>query len=337
MQGAEYAIQYWYRDELINNRARKTHRRTIYYPDRIVREHYDNFAWREYEPAQAWIMPDGSPIGVPAVAYYNKNDKSEFWDVMSLQDMVNKTLADCQASMDFYGFRVMIISGAYATTNGQPPNDSKSNVMSLQPGAIVGFGDRPAGDVSVDAIAGEDPSPLVNLLKDLIMFAAQITGTPTTKFTATAQVASAETLKEQKDSLNQRAKIMRGIYGEAWTQVMRLAVRINNAFGGEALDETVGIVPVWHERIDMDDLRAERELGASQSAILARLGYSQDKIDAMQLEPSNRLKFANDFLTAYNLAAQSGISLADFAKFVGLSDEDARLLVPSESIPADDI
>lgn len=334
-QKIEYAVQYWNSEIEDNGKITSIQRRTIYYPDRIRREYYDDYNWREYEPDQLWVMRDGTPIGIPVIPFYNRDTRCEFWDVMSLQDMVNKTLADLQASLDFYGFRIMVISGAYATTDGKPPASNNSNVFTFQPGMIMGFGDRPAGDVSVDAIPGEDPMPLLNMVNQLTMQAAQLTGTPTTKFTATAQVASAETLKEQKDSLNQRAKIMRGIYGDSWTQVINLAMRINNAFGAEQLDESVTINPIWRERVEPEELREMIALGASQSAVLLRAGYTQAQIDTMQAEPANRIKLASDFWTAYNIAAQSGVSVEDFARFVNLSDDDIAALQPTEILPTE--
>lgn len=336
MQPMEYAIQYFYADMLDQNGNEiQIHCRTIYHPDRIIRQMMgDDGKWVEREPEKPWKTKDGKPLGIPVAHFINKGYRQEAWDAMPPQDAVNKTYADVLGSSDFFGFPIMWIFGMYPTTDGKAPAEDGSNTLYIQPGQINGNANLKADEVKVEKWEGSDPTPLMNTLKDQIMFIAQITGTPATKFITTAQVASAETLKEQKDSLKTRAKNRQVAFGDSWESAMKIARAINNTFGVETYDESVTVETVWKIVETIDDLKEHKDFGVPQETLWARLGYSAEKIAEMKKTPEFRLAFLKLFWEAYQSASLSGISVPDFGKMVGLPEEEIKMLSPvSDTIP----
>jgi hypothetical protein len=329
-QPKEFAVQYFYSEEVDENGdVVQIHRRTIYYPDHIEREYMgDNGTWSEYEPPELWVGKDKKPLGIPVVHFKNKDMRPEAWDAIPLQDSVNKTFIDVQGSADFFGFPVGWIIGAYPTTDGKPIASDRSNVFYMQPGQFNGFQQNANGNVSVAKWEGSDPAPLMNTVKDQIMFIAQITGTPATKFIATAQVASAETLKEQKDSLKKRAKNRQISFGDSWEEVMSLARAINNAFGSEQFDEDITITTIWKNIETIEELKDEQSLGVPVESLWTRLGYNAEKVAEMKAIPSYKVAFMKAFWEAYKVAAEFGQTVEMFAKTIGMSDDDIKMLIP---------
>lgn len=329
-QPKEFAVQYFYSEETDSKGdAVQIHRRTIYYPDRIEREKMgDNGLWVEYSPPEAWIGKDKKPLGIPVVHFKNKDMRPEAWDALPLQDSANKTFVDVQGSSDFFGFPVGWILGAYPTTDGKPIAANKSNVFYMQPGQFNGFMQNGSNTVSVEKWEGSDPTPLMNTVKDQIMFIAQLTGTPASKFIATAQIASAETLKEQKDSLKKRAMNRQVSFGDAWEEVMSIARAINNAFGIEQFDEDLSITTIWKNIESIDDLKEELNLGVPVETLWGRLGYSAEKIAEMKSNPSYKIQFMKAFWEAYNIAKDNGQTVDGFARMVGMSEEDITMMIP---------
>lgn len=336
MQSVEFAVQYFYSEEIDDKGdIVQIHRRTIYYPDRIEREYVgDAGKWTEYEPVEMWRSNDDSPIGVPVIPFNNKDMRPEAWDAFPQQDAINKTDSDIQAAMDFYGFPTMWLFGMYPTTDGKPVAADNSNVLYMQPGQINGNSQLDPSKVSVTKMEASDPTALMNALKDRMMFVAQITGTPVTKFTSTAQVASAETLKEQKDTLKQRAKNRQVAFGDAWEQVMSMARRLNNVFGtGDEFDEALSISTIWRNVESIEDLQQEMMLGVPTETLWGRLGYSAEQVSVMKETPAYKLQFMKAFWEAYNVASASGVSVENFAIAVGLSEKEIKLLTATEIIP----
>lgn len=326
-QPKEYAVQYFYVDEVdAKGDAVQTHRRTIYYPDHIEREFMgDNGTWQEYSPPEMWIGKDKKPLGIPVVHFKNKDMRPEAWDALPLQDSANKTFVDVQGSADYFGFPIGWILGGYPTTDGKPITSDKSNVFYMQPGQFNGFQQNAAGNVAIQKWEGSDPTPLMNTVKDQIMFIAQLTGTPASKFVATAQIASAETLKEQKDSLKKRAQNRQVSFGDSWEEVMSIARAIENAFG-DTYDPELSITAIWKNIETIDELKEEMSLGVPVETLWARLGYSAEKIAAIKNEPSYKVKFMMAFWEAYTKTA-GNMSVVNFARMVGLTEDEIKLIV----------
>lgn len=337
-QKAMVAIQQWKDETIIEGKIRDELRRTFYYPDRIERYYFDGAIWLEKQPPQKWVDQKGAPLGIPVIHFKNENLRPEAWDAIPPQDAINKTWIDILGTMDLAGFPMIFLLGMYPTIDGLPPAADNSNVWNVGPAQILGNANTKGGDASIDRIEGTDPTGLMNTLKDQIMFVAQITGTPSNRFTITAAIASEKTLKEQKDELRKRAYNRQILFGNAWGNMMIIARRINNAFGqvDDRLEEDVTVQPIWKNLQSVDELKEEKELGVPQEAIWLKMGFTQDQIQAMNQTLEAKITREKSIWDGYTAASSHGIELEVYLKRIGLSDKEIKEILAgmnTEEIP----
>lgn len=300
-QPAKCAVKQWTQIARSPTTGQETSamRRTIYYPDHIEKWIYDA-GWQHYielktdeQPAEPWPIPwkskDGKPLGIPAIHFRNVNLTPEAWDAIPLQDAINKTLIDILASNDLTAFQMLAALGWYPTTDGEPPNATGSNMLKVGPGEWIGT-TKP--DAKLQVVKGHDPTALVNTLKDLVLMAAQITSTPTSRFTTTKLIASQETLKEQNMQLKKKAQDRRILFGDSWEACMDMARRVTNFFGGAGLDELVTFVTIWKDNQTIEALTLKKDLGIPEEILWAEAGYTTEQIANMKATSEYAAKIA---------------------------------------------
>ena len=247
-----------------NGRARQ--RLTVYYPDRIEKYAIIEGQWTPIdvetmiaEGDTAWPVPWldnlGQPLGIPVAHFKNPGLRPEVADGIPMQNAINKTLVDLLGAADLTAFRIFVAFGFNPTTDGQPPSSDGSNLMGIAPGQIIGSSGA-ANDKSFEAVEGSDPTPLLNMIQQLIHFLAIATRTPASRFNFTGAVASAETLKQQDQSLLSKVALRQMLFGDAWEDAMTIARRLQNKFGGgfegALLDESMEFQTVWQDTAPRD-------------------------------------------------------------------------------------
>lgn len=333
------AVQQWSESNFDENGKIEIRlRRTIYYPERIERYFYNERGeWEEMENSpRAWIGKDRKPLGIPVIHFKNKNMRPEAWDAIPPQDAINKTWVDILGSADLSGYPLFILLGLYPTTDGKPPAADGSNVWSVGPAQMLGNAGVKAGEASVTKYEGSDPTPLMETLKDQIMFVAQITGTPASRFITTAQVSSSDTLKEQERELRKRAYNRQILFGDAWEDCMLMARRIANAFGNAGLDESVTVETVWKSLNTIDDLKNEQTLGVPTESLWVQMGKSPDQIAAMKATEEYRIKREKAIWDGYSAASANGVTVQAYLKRIGLDEKEIAEITAdmgAESVP----
>ena len=264
-------------------------RLNLYFPDRIEKyrstgdpraEHGWIEYWDEGEEESIWPLPwvdaEGKPLGVPVVAFLNQQEGvSELNDVLPLQDGLDKVLVDIIGASDYEGFGIFWKTGGSRVVSGE-----------VHPGALwqdsdpaAKYGKLPAGD-------------LTGLLATLDRFSqaiAVVTRRPLSLFTGSSDAVSGESLKQREAGLVAQAQLACTVFGNAWEDVMRLCVRLDNAFGQKRVREDVTISTQWadvetrneslHTKSVLDKLAA----GAiDQDQAWDELGYSDDEKMAMR-------------------------------------------------------
>jgi len=310
-------------------------RRTIYYPDHIEKWVYVS-AWERYSEPQTdpntpvepwpipWVSSDGSPLGIPVIHFRNVNLTPEAWDAIPLQDAINKTLIDILAANDLTAFQMLAALGWYPTTDGEPPKEDKSNLLAVGPGQFIGTKD-PEGKLQI--VTGGDSTALINTLKDLILMAAQITSTPTSRFTTTKLIASQETLKEQNIQLKKKAQDRRVLFGDAWEACLEMARKVANIFGAANLDELVAFSTIWSNNETLDDLQAKLALGVPQETVWSEAGYTQEQV--VNMKHTNEYRF--DILAKLWPLISEQPEAATY--LAALTKEFSWLLVPASNSP----
>lgn len=266
-------------------------RRTVYYPDRIERFVYER-GWspfREHDQTwpQPWVDKAGKPLGIPVIHFKNAGMRPEAWDAIPLQDAINKTFVDILAAADMTGFGFFVAFGFYPTTDGQPVKADRSNVAAIAPGQLLGS-TRP--DASFQKIEGSSPLPLVETLTQIIQYAAHVTKTPASRFSASAQVASGESQKEQNKPLTSKVKARQTLFGNSWEDCMSMARKLANLWSNAGLDEKAQFSTIWQRGYGMDELQVKQALGVPQEQLWAEMGYNQAQISAMKQMDDYRMK-----------------------------------------------
>jgi hypothetical protein len=178
----------------------------------------------------------------------------EAWPI---QNAINKALVDLMQESDVAAFRIFLAFG-------WEPVDSDGNPLEIKPGTWLGSSsDKARGEV----IPGGDLSQFMNLIESLMLWAAQVTDTPTSRFITTKQVSSEGAQKEQGSSLLTKTRNRQGELGNGWEYAMYMAMRLENTYGKGGLDETAFLQTQW-EPLEARDTKAELE----QAEIMKGLG-----------------------------------------------------------------
>lgn len=309
----------------VNGFKRARTRRNIYYPERIEKWVNDG-QWRHYEEAGRewpikWKSLDGRPIGIPVIHFKNKDMRPEAWDAIPLQDAVNKLLVDVLASSDMSAFRLLVAIGWYPTTDGSAPKSDGSNLLRLAPGQIIGT-TKSKSEAGLEKIGGEDVTHLVNTLKDAILFAAQITDTPASRFITTRQVAGNETLKGQEKPLKKKATDRRGLFGGPWAECMEMARRLANLYDGQGMDENVEFVTLWQTSEDLGELEQKMKFGIPLENLWAEIGYTPQQIAAMKKSQEYKLRMEKILMEGAKAAADASIPLETYLRRVGVDAKE---------------
>jgi hypothetical protein len=281
-----YATKRW-AEVAIDERGRRTteQRLNIYYPERIVQQVLRGGAWSEYAPDIPWVDGAGAPLGIAVIHVKNADLRCEAWDAFPLQDALNKALVDLIASADLTAFRILFAKGFYPTDDGQAPEADGSNMLKLAPGAIFG---TLSIDGDIKSIEPADLSQLVDLVQNLVIWIAQVTDTPISRFLATRAVAAEGTLKQQEAPLLGKIRKRQTLFGNAWEDCYELALRLANMFGLMSLDEEIEFSTQWtpaetrDELAETQRLQLERDMGIPEEVIWAKLGYTPAEIANMR-------------------------------------------------------
>lgn len=325
------AVKQWIETDYRGSTPYSVTRRTVYYPDRIERWIYDAGRWEPFiSEGEAWPLPwidgSGEPIGIPVFHFYNKGRRPEHWDAIPMQDGINKTLVDAFAAGDLTAFKTFFGFGFYPTVDGKEPNSDGSNVFKMGPAQFNGTM-RGSDEASLQVIEGSDISPFYNALKDQILLTAQITETPASRFTVTAQIAAEGTLKEQDRSLKKKGADRRGLFGVPWVGALSMARKLTNINSGAGLSEEIQFRPIWEHTESLETLAQKKDtLEIPIEQIWREAGYSESEIEAMKQAPSYRVEFERALWEGWNQASLSGIPLRVYLERVGLPDEEIKAI-----------
>lgn len=312
-------------------------RRNVYYADRIEKWFYDG-GWQPYiESATTsededittqetqwpipWVDKNGKPLGIPVIHFKNESMMPEAWDAIPMQDAINKSLIDVLATSDMSAFSVFVALGFVPTTDGGAAKEDGSNLLSVKPGGWVGTS-KSKNDADVKKLDGQDPTPMINALKDLIVMTAQVTDTPVSRFVSSGQVAGSETLKEQEQPLKKKAADRRILFGNAWEDVMGMARKLSNENARTGFNETVIFSTLWAHSESLDELKQKQEMGVPDEMIWAEMGYSPAQIKNMKGSMDYRLKLEKLLWEAAKFAVDSGAPLEFYLLRNGLTAED---------------
>lgn len=230
-----------------------------------------------------WIDGDGAPLGLAVVAFKNPGG-SEIDDIVSLQDLLNKTDLDLIAGADTSGFRILYASGIGADIDAAT---GKERAITISPGHMVRITD-PAGRLG--AIEAADLSRMIETCRYWIECIAALSRTPQYLLRAMgADQPSGESLRMQEIGLISKCERKHGVFGNAWEDVVYLSARLAATFGTEQY--TGRLQAQWKPVGTRDELReaqlAQADTAAGMplaTALREDRGWTDEQIAKMQAD-----------------------------------------------------
>jgi Phage portal protein, SPP1 Gp6-like len=261
-----------------------TERAVLYLPDSFHRyaRRKDRRTWLEDGAA----VPN--PIGiVPVVPMLNNptllgDGISDLNVVLSLQDAINKLLADMLVNSEYVAFPQRFAVGLEIPTDPETgrPLDRERFLSSVSRLWVAEDGDVKFGQLP----EAEGTAPL-RLIELLIQHVAAETRTPPHYLLGqSGNFPSGESLKATETGLVEKCKAKQAWYGETWEESMRLAFlyRGDQARGAAASAETLWADPESRSEGELvDALLKLRTLGYPYEVLWAMHGESPQQIARM--------------------------------------------------------
>lgn len=276
-------------------------RLTLYFRDRVEKYvstqagtgPYAEAGWEAWQdtPEESWPTP--WPYGMLAVVPFVNPGGSDLGQVLPMQDALNKADIDLMAAQDMAGFPVFWASGAPADIDA---TTGEERTLTIGPGRLVRLTD-PAARFGMAEPA--DLERLIAVSNYWVESVAGVSATPLYRLLSSGKTPpSGDSLEMQEGALVAKVRRKQVVFGDSWEAVVRLSVRLWNAFRpGEAMAETTLDV-VWDDPRSMQQKVAEAEkkaaLGVPEEQIWAELGYSQAQImQFRQMRSERRSEEAN--------------------------------------------
>jgi hypothetical protein len=348
-----YAVKEWTETAIRNKMPYTYRRRNVYYPDR-VEKFFKDPDWKRYTTKNAegrenpwptpWVDNNGAPLGIPVFCFRNFGNVPEAKEAMRPQDAINKLCLDVLAEADA-AFKIYFLSGAHATTDGQPLQTDGSNRLAIAPMTILSTSKI---DAKMSAISGGDPTALMNTLKDFILICAQITATPVSYFIVTKQIAGADTLKGQDKPLTKKVEKRKTIFGQTFEEMMGFARHLSVIFGASGLDEDVKFYTIWKQVFDLETIKMMKEvLGIPQEVLWRLYGLSEEQISDAKESEEYRMTQKAIFWKIVTEAAKTPFPIESVLRDLGWTNEQletfgtqklaAIKLQQEDSIPTEEL
>lgn len=290
-----FATRYFYTFDPLRPGATGKERKTVYLPGEIRKyERGATSGASNWQPVMdegdlAWPIPwadsSGRPLGVAVVEFENP-DGSEVAALAGLQNALNKTWLDILASADAAGFPILAFE--YASEEASPGGIDDDEDLEdgdefiVAPGrSLEIFGGR------VHRIEGGEIGNLTGLMWNIVSAISGISRTPHSYLRPIegATVPSGESLKQLESGLVKRALERHLRFDSSWSEVARLAIRINSTFGqGPDLPKGANIAAQWsdpntrHEKAEAEIAKIHKDLGVPDPAVWRRAGYAPEEI-----------------------------------------------------------
>lgn len=281
-------------------------RRTVYYPDKIVRYIQDGKGWKEYptksQPAVVdWKRTDGRPLGIPIVHFPNGASVtdtpyglSDLVGLIGLQDDLNATQEDMTAATRFSGFQMVTGTGI-----------DEGKDYKVVPG---GFLWNPSPNARFGVIPPGDASKISETHSYKRATVGVVSATPIHTITG-GNWPSGEAIAQADMPAADKAGRLASVAGPLWTMVAHRATEIANTFGGAGLDESIPIVAIFAPpdrvneitRIEIQQRKADLLLAVSQlpkTAMLKMNVFTAAEVDAILKEQQDATANAQAAFTA---------------------------------------
>ena len=265
-------------------------RMNLYYADRIEKYILRGGVWQRAQDEGdedwplPWVMKDGMGVGPAMVHFRNKPGtdnmgRSELANVVSLQDILNKTLVDLVMVLDTMGWPGRYVIGS----------EAPASAFKVMPGGVWRIKGANPSDIKVGQFEPANVSGILSAIEMVIQHISGVTKTPQHLFHLSGNYPSGEALKTAEAGLVHKVKQRQTGLGNSWEDVMKLAARLQNTFGTGGLPDEHSIATIWadpetrNEEAHIQALATKKEkLGIPQKQIWREMGYTAEQIGQME-------------------------------------------------------
>jgi hypothetical protein len=204
-----------------------------------------------------------------------RNKSGELANILTLQDAVNKLLADMMVAAEFGAFRQRwIISNA----NTKALKNAPSEIWTIPPGDGVGQ------QSSVGQFEATDLNNYLNAIDRLANSVAIISRTPKHYFYSAGTGISGEALLAMEAPLTKKVKQREGNFGVTWSEIASFLLKLN----GNGDIPPSQIKPIWEPAQSIQPFTEAQTLltninaGVPLVTQLKRQGWTEKDIESMQ-------------------------------------------------------
>jgi hypothetical protein len=271
---------------------------------------YSAAGYNRWEPREVpgESFPINNPFGVvPVVPLINNPTMlgnwgiSELVNVIPIQDAVNKLIADMIVASEFGAFRQK-----WATGLEIPVDPETNQKVDEYRAAIERMWTTPNEGSRFGTFEATDLQNFVTAIEMLVQHIASQTRTPPHYFYLRGQFPSGESIKSAETGLVAKARRKMRWFGEAWEEVMSLALEVE---GSKAIRKQAHTMEtIWGdpesrtESEHVDAVIKQKALNVPDEILWEKVGYSPQEIDRMQAliaenppEPDEGNEFVNGF------------------------------------------
>lgn len=320
---ALFASKRWQTYDVLDPSNTGRARVTLYFPDRVERYiewhkgdvaadpddvELQKIGWRKYiddgqEWPAPWVAQDGNPLGIAAIPFKNPGG-AEIDDIVSLQDILNKTDLDLVAGADAAGFRLLYLSGVDAELD----SDGEEKAIEISPAQAIRI-TNPQGRLG--AIEPADLTRMIATCEYWVRVISFLSRTPLYLLQKEGAVPpSGESLKMQETGLIDKCARKHKVLGNAWEDVIYLSQRLAGAYGGLALaDERLEAewqpVQTRFEKEKWEVAKAKQDAGIPEAQTWIDAGYTAEEVEKMkQMKEEERAAGVASFGAAMAEAAR---------------------------------
>ncbi len=298
-----FASRYFYAFDPLRPSATGTARKTVYLPHEIRKYRAGGLqaaggVWQPVmdEGDSAWPLPwvdgTGAPLGVPVVEFANPGG-SEIAQLVGLQNALNKTWLDLIAAADQSGFPLMVAEypNGQGFANVSSDDDlTGDDELRLAPGRLLEIDGG-----TVRRLEAANLAPMLDVIWALVAAVAGISRTPQYYLRPVGgDVPSGEALKQLESGLVARAVKRQRVFGQAWEDVLQLAVRVAGAFGPLPMVAKPSLEMQWedaetrNEQVQAQVAEAYKRLNVPDAQIWLTLGFTPEQIAGFEASAAQK-------------------------------------------------
>lgn len=271
----------------------KRYRLNLYYPGQIEKYRTKQDSTEPPSKASAFepYSVDGAstivnPYGQVPVFHFafdatiHAHGCSEIKDVIPIQDLLNKTIADMAVAGEFGAYPQRYLLGI------EPDMDDEGRELPVPFRAGI---DRLLTVANENTKAGQfeaaNLEAYTKVIDSFFSMVARVKGIPLSYFFMSGDAPSGEALKTAESRLTKRVEKTMRSFGESWSLVMEFALKVATAAEAAQLSVTWAAPESRNELSEAQTIAVKvNDLGISQKQGWREAGYSEAEIATMEAE-----------------------------------------------------